>query len=154
MRNFIRFLAIAATVATLTACDEKPTDFDWSSVTGPTPNLEPTFASIQANIFESNDAAGRVACITCHTNVGRTPLANLNLTHDVAYDQIVNRVSGEKTELSLVKPGDPESSYLLHKIEGRPGIVNLRMPRNGPPYLTAGQILVVRRWIEIGAPRN
>jgi hypothetical protein len=153
MRNFIRFLAIAATVATLAACDEKPTDFDWSSVTGPTPTLEPTFASIQANIFESNDAAGRTACITCHTNVGRTPLANLNLTHDFAYDQIVNRVSGQRPELMLVKPGDPQSSYLVHKIEGQ-DIVNLRMPRNGPPYLTAGQILVIKRWIEIGAPRN
>jgi hypothetical protein len=154
MPNLIRFLAIAAVVATVAACDEKPADFDWSSITGPTPNLEPTFASIQANIFESTDAAGRVACITCHTNVGRTPSANLNLSHDFAYDQIVNRVSGERTELVLIKPGDPESSYLLHKIEGRPSIINLRMPRSSPSFLTAGQILTVKRWIEIGAPRN
>lgn len=28
------------------------------------------------------------------------------------------------------------------------------MPRNGPPYLTPGQITVIRRWIENGAPNN
>jgi hypothetical protein len=53
----------------------------------------------------------------------------------------------------IVAPGDPERSYLIHKLEGRPGIVGLQMPRNGPPYLTAGQIQVIKRWIEIGAPR-
>jgi len=53
----------------------------------------------------------------------------------------------------LVIPGDPESSYLVRKLEGR-DINGLRMPRNGPPYLTDGQITVIRRWIEIGAPRD
>jgi hypothetical protein len=52
-----------------------------------------------------------------------------------------------------VKPGDPENSYLIHKMEGRPGISGRRMPWVGPPFLTDGQILVVKRWIEIGAPR-
>ena len=154
MRHFIRILALIAFVASAAACDEKPSDFDWSSITGPTPNLEPTFASIQANIFESTDATGRVACTACHTNVGRNPSANLNLTRDFAYDQIVNRASVQRAELALVKPGDPEGSYLLHKIDGRSTIINLRMPRSSPSFLTAGQILAVKRWIEIGAPRN
>jgi hypothetical protein len=52
-----------------------------------------------------------------------------------------------------VKPGDPGNSYLIHKMEGRSGIVGMKMPFNGPPFLTEGQILVVKRWIEIGAPR-
>ena len=50
-------------------------------------------------------------------------------------------------------PGDPENSYLIHKLEGRSTIAGVRMPLNGP-YLEAGQILVIRRWIEIGAPNN
>ena len=53
----------------------------------------------------------------------------------------------------IVKPGDPESSYLIHKMEGRTGIVGREMPFNGPPFLTEGQIRVVKRWIELGAPR-
>ena len=36
--------------------------------------------------------------------------------------------------------GDPENSYLIHKLEGRTGIVGVRMPFNGGPYLTDGQI--------------
>jgi hypothetical protein len=29
---------------------------------------------------------------------------------------------------------------MIHKLEGRAGIVGRRMPFNGPPYLTDGQI--------------
>jgi hypothetical protein len=52
-----------------------------------------------------------------------------------------------------VIPGDPDNSYIIHKVEGLSDIVGARMPFNGP-YLSSGQILILRRWIEIGAPRN
>jgi len=130
-------------------CDEK-----LSTIAGPTPNLEPTFASIQHDIFESTDSAGRAACTNCHTAVGRNPAGGLNLTHDVAYSQIVNVVSPRKAGAMRIAPGDPSNSYLVQKIEGASGIVGVRMPQNGPPYLTAGQISIIRRWVEIGAPNN
>jgi hypothetical protein len=38
--------------------------------------------------------------------------------------------------------------------EGTIGIVGRRMPQNGPPYLTDGQIFIIQRWIDIGAPNN
>ena len=69
------------------------------------------------------------------------------------YAAMVDVPSRERPDLKLVAPGDPDASYLIHKLEGRAGIVGLRMPLNGPPYLTPGQILVIRRWIELGAPR-
>ena len=53
-----------------------------------------------------------------------------------------------------VIPGDPENSYIVHKVEGRPGIVGRRMPFSGEPFLSAGQVLILKRWIELGAPRN
>jgi hypothetical protein len=53
-----------------------------------------------------------------------------------------------------VIPGDPENSYLIHKLEGRAGIVGARMPFNSPAYLTDGQIKVIKRWIEDGAQNN
>jgi hypothetical protein len=130
------------------ACDEK-----LSTLAGPTPNLEPTFASVQTNIFELTDSAGRRACVNCHTNVGRTPAGGMILLHDVAYDQIVNVSSVQRPGTMRVQPGSPDASYLVHKVEGRPGIGGLRMPFT-PPYLTDGQITILRRWIEIGAPRN
>jgi len=132
----------------LSGCDEK-----LSSVTGPTPDLNPTFSSIQAQIFESTDSAGRSACINCHRPGGPGGFV-LILLSPVAYTNLVNVSSREKPGTLLVVPGDPDNSYLIQKLEGRSGIVGLRMPQNGPPYLTDGQIQVIRRWIQTGANNN
>ena len=149
MRRSRQLFLVVALAVGASACDEK-----LSTLAGPTPDLEPTFASVQKNVFELTDSAGRNACTNCHTNVGRNPSAGLNLLHDVAYDQLVNVSATQVPSLKRVSPGNPDGSYLFHKIEGRAGIVGRRMPFNGPPYMTDGQILIVRRWIEIGAPRN
>jgi hypothetical protein len=130
-------------------CDEKLT-----SVAGPSPNLAPTFASIQQEIFESTDSAGRPACTQCHSSTGRTPSGGLNLNRDVAYDQLVNAAARGKAGAVRIIPGDADASYLVQKVEGTAGIVGRRMPFNGPPFLTDGQILILRRWIALGAPRN
>jgi hypothetical protein len=143
-------LSFVLAVAVIAAgCDEKLSKF-----AGPTPNLEPTFASVQSQIFETTDVAGRQACVACHTNVGRTPSGGLNLVHDLAYEQLVNVPSRGKPGAIRVIPGDPENSYLVHKVEGRTDIVGRRMPQAGPPFLTDGQILILKRWIATGAPRN
>ena len=139
-------LAAIALAFFLGACDEKLSD-----VAGPTPDLTPTFDSVLQDVFLSTDAAGRTACANCHT--GRLSVVSLNFRATDVYSQIVNVPSRERPELMLVAPGNPDASYLVHKIEGRPGIVGLRMPLNGPPYLTPGQISIIRRWIELGAPR-
>lgn len=149
MRRFAALGATLALAACTLACDES-----LSKIAGPTPNLEPTFASVQREIFETTDAAGRTSCVTCHSAAGRTPLGGLNLDHAVAYDQLVNVASRERPDLMRVSPGNPDASYIVHKLEGRAGIVGRRMPFNGPPFLTSGQIQILRRWIAIGAPRN
>ena len=141
--------ALLCGAACLSACDEK-----LSSVAGPSPNLEPTFASIQSEVFEKTDSAGRAACANCHTSTGRVPAGGLDLNHDVAYNNLVNTPSRLKPAATRVIPGDPENSYIVQKVEGRPGIVGLRMPFTGPPFLSDGQILILKRWIAIGAPRT
>jgi hypothetical protein len=130
-------------------CDEKLSD-----LTGPTPNLQPTFASIQHEILESTDSSGRTPCVQCHTNVGRVPSGGLNLTAGNSYAALVNVASLLKPSATRVIPGDPDGSYLIQKLEGTAGIAGRRMPFNGPPYLTDGQILVIRRWIELGAKND
>ena len=127
-----------------TACDEKLSD-----LTGPSPNLTVSFASIRAEIIDTTDSAGRSACVSCHNPQGRTPM---NLQAD-PYAALVNVQSRGRPGETLVIPGNPNDSYLIRKLEGR-NITGVRMPFSGPPYLTDGQIRVIRRWIEIGAPNN
>ena len=149
---YSRMLTLGALFALFTGsvgCDEKLSD-----VTGPTPNLEVRFSSIQEQIFENSDSSGRSACIQCHNNQGQLFAGRLNLTHAVAYDNLVNVAARNKAGATRVIPGDPENSYLIHKLEGRADIFGLRMPQNGPPYLTDGQISVIKRWIELGAAND
>jgi mono/diheme cytochrome c family protein len=148
MRRYIYDLLVVAAALTLSACDEK-----LSTIAGPTPNLSPNFSSIQRDVFGAGDSSGRRACIACHTANGRTPTGNLNLDSVDAYDHLVNAPSSRKAGAILVIPGDPDNSYIIHKVEGLSDILGARMPFNGP-YLSSGQILILRRWIEIGAPRN
>jgi hypothetical protein len=68
MHRCSKITAAAILAASIAACDENLSKF-----AGPTPNLEPTFASIQREIFETAEAGGRRACVECHTNVGRNP---------------------------------------------------------------------------------
>ena len=148
VRSFRVLLAAAALMAA--ACDEKLSD-----LTGPTPNLEPTFSSIAQNIFQTADSSSRVACTQCHTSIGgRIPPIGLSLDPGAAYGNLVNVASRQKPSLMRVAPGDPENSYLIHKLNGRTDILGMRMPRTAGPFLTEGQIMVIRRWIELGAPNN
>jgi len=128
-------------------CDEALSD-----LTGPTPNLEPTFSSIQQEIFSSGDSSGRPACTNCHNAVG-SRFNGLDLSPAVSYSNLVNVASRAKAGAVRVIPGDPENSYLIHKLEGRSTIAGVRMPLGGP-FLETGQIQVIERWIEIGAPNN
>lgn len=143
MRMILLFgLALASA-----ACDENLSD-----VAGPTPNLEPTLSSIQREIFNTTDSSGRQACVTCHVTGG--PAGFLPLTEGVSYGNLVGRTSGAKPGAVRVIPGDPDNSYLIQKLEGAAGIVGQRMPRTTGPFLTEGQVSIIRRWIELGAAND
>ena len=146
--KYVKMIVVVSSALVGLSCDES-----LSKLTGPTPNLQPTFSSIQHDIFEAADSSGRPACTRCHTDQGRNPSGGMNLRGENAYANLVNAPVRGKPGAIRVVPGDPEDSYVLHKIEGRTGIVGARMP-NGGPYLSEGQILVIKRWIAIGAPIN
>jgi hypothetical protein len=121
-----------------------------SSNSSPSAPSTPTvsFATqIQAQILNP-------ACTACHTDDGRTPSSNLNLKSGVAISNLVNVASVGKAGAVRVIPGNPSGSYLIQKLEGAADIVGLRMPRNGPPYLTTDQVALIRQWIQNGAPNN
>jgi hypothetical protein len=118
----------------------------------PTPvPTAPTLTQIQSQIF---DAGGATACTACHTDVGRNPSAGLNLKSGTAYSNLVGVTSSNNPPAVRVVAGNANTSYLVAKIQGDPGIVGVRMPRNGPPFLTAAQIQMIRDWITAGALNN
>lgn len=146
----VRSAALVVTLLlTATACDERLRD-----VAGPTPDLQPTLSSIQRDIFNRRDSSGRLACTECHTPAARNFVGGLALTEGLAFQELVGQASRNKAGVVRVIPGDPEASYLIHKLEGRSTIAGERMPRGIGPFLTAGQISIIRRWIELGAKND
>ena len=147
--RYLYVLVCVLPLAFLAGCDEKLSD-----VTGPTPNLQPNFASIQREIFNASDSSGRPACTQCHVAGGLAADTGLILTEGASYASLVGRGSRLRPGETLVIPGDPNNSYLVRKLEGGPGINGVRMPFAGGPYLTTGQMQVIGRWIADGAANN
>ena len=67
-----------------------------------------------------------------------------------SYALLVGVPSTEVPGTERVKPGDPDSSYIVLKLENAPGIVGAQMPFGGP-YLPQSTIDVIRQWISDGA---
>ena len=110
---------------------------------GETGALQPTLASIQANVFTP-------VCTGCHA--GASAPVGLRLDAANAYALLVGVASGEVSSLQRVKPGDPDNSYLIQKLQGN-AAAGARMPFGGP-YLDDATIAVIRTWIANGAPRE
>lgn len=90
----------------------------------------------------------------CHAST--SPAANQSLAEGLAYMNTVNVPSEELPSMDRVEPGDPDQSYLVHKVQGTHldvGGSGLRMPRGLEP-LSDDQITRIRTWIQQGARNN
>jgi uncharacterized protein (TIGR03118 family) len=108
-----------------------------------------TLSQLQATVFTP-------ICSVCHN--GSAPPGGLlpgsmDLRDGQTHGSLVGVQSQEVPGLMRVAPGDPEQSYVIHKLEGRAGIVGDRMPFGGP-FLDDATIDQVRSWIASGAPNN
>ncbi len=149
-RDLLRVLPVFALLALLAGCAGNGNGLDENgnpvgSGNGDLPvTFPPTFTNIQANVFNR-------VCVACH--IGANAPQGLRLDEVNAYDSLVNVASVERPELFRVRPGDPDNSYLIHKLEGVPNIVGAQMPLNIPP-LPQETINAFRVWISQGAQRN
>ena len=111
---------------------------------GSTAPLTADWQSIQDHVFTP-------ICSPCHSGAG----APLGLMLDAAhsYSLLVGVPSGEVASLKRVEPGDPDSSYIIRKLTGAPGIVGGQMPLDETP-LPQSTIDVIRQWITNGAPQG
>jgi hypothetical protein len=96
-------------------------------------------------------------CVSCHDGGGTTlpGVQDLRATHTFA-----SIVSAQALESGLKRalPQVPDSSYLVHKIQGTHLVPpangsGVRMPQTGP-LLTKGEINAIRNWILQGAQNN
>jgi len=136
-------LAVTLALASCTAGDGTGLDAGGRPVP-PGPPANNDFQQIQDTIF------GPI-CSGCHQ--GANAPQGLRLDAGNSYALLVNVASAEVPALMRVNPGNPDASYLVQKIQGN-AAVGVRMPANGPPYLTQGQIDLVRGWIAAGAPQS
>jgi len=100
------------------------------------------FQSIQNNVFTP-------ICSKCHIGGGAPEGLQLDAAH--SYNLLVGAPSAEQPALLRVKPGDPDNSYMVRKIEGLPSITGLQMPYMEMP-LSQPTIDAIRQWITNGAP--
>ncbi len=110
---------------------------------GGTEPLTADFNSIQANVFTP-------ICTRCH--IGASAPQGLQLDAAHSYGLLVGVPSVEQPNVLRVNPGNPDSSYLVLKLEGASGISGGRMPLGGP-YLPQSTIAVIRQWITEGAQK-
>jgi hypothetical protein len=108
--------------------------------------LPPTIEAIQEHVFTP-------ICSRCHHGALAPEGLHLSDTQ-TSYDNLVNVASQEEPQLKRVLPGDPDDSYIIHKIEGTQESGD-QMPDGCPsaePCLDAETIAVIRQWIADGAP--
>lgn len=109
----------------------------------PAPTTQSLFQQVQTQVLTPN-------CTGCHVGAG-APLG-LRLDAGNSYALLVNVASAQVPTLLRVKPGDPDNSYLVQKIDGR-ATVGGRMPLGRAP-LPQASIDLVRSWIAAGAQMN
>lgn len=111
-----------------------------------------TEAKAEASLFETKvQPILSQRCVACHlTGIEAGELA---LVPGKAIGSLVDVPSIEAEGLMRVKPGDPDGSYLIMKLEGthaQNGGSGAKMPFGAPP-LSPEDISTIRDWIKQGA---
>ena len=130
-------LRLVAVLLVVTACRS-----DSGTAPDETDTLMPTLSSIQTHVFTPSCAGHHGPSLA---------EAGLDLSAGRSFANLVN-VPSTQVELNLVTPGDAESSYLVHKMDGRAGIVGRQMPIGALPLTE--ELAVIRQWIDAGARNN
>ena len=142
--EIMRWIGVALVLA-LAACGGGGEDAP-PPASPPPQGMQPTLASIQANVFTPSCAKSG-----CHTGVGAQ--AGLVLDAGASWGNLVNVPSSQNMLLTRVIPGNPDGSFLIHKLEGSQSIGG-PMPADGPPFLQQATVDVIRLWILNGALNN
>lgn len=79
----------------------------------------------------------------------------MNLSAGQAYGSLAGVAAKQVPRLLRIAPGNPDSSYVVLKLQGAAGAVGgvgTRMPLGGE--LTSAEIATIRAWVGAGAADN
>lgn len=100
-----------------------------------------TLSQLNAEIFTPK-------CATSGCHGGAFVSANLTLEADKIAAQIIDVPSVQVASLKRIDPGNPDDSYLIHKVRGTGA--NGQMPLGRTP-LSAAEIQLLVDWVAAGA---
>src|SRR5262245_58411924 len=148
---------LIALIFTALACSESSTPktpADCSSVADTTQAATVSYANQIVPLFLPD----KYNCLEAGCHGGGLASSHYSLA---SYEEVL-KAGDEAKQLDMcaVKPGDPDASYLLWKVEGRQGILMQRMPLgcvSSPDpndCVSASDVDLVRTWILEGARNN
>ena len=153
MRAVTPVLAILAVFASASCSSDstKPVvPVDCTSVADTT---QPATVSFQNDIFPLvlEVGQGGYGCnnVSCHGS----PIVSSNYAVSTYGEFVTPGDQATGLNICVVKPGDPDNSYLVWKLEGRGEILGVQMPQTGAK-MTAGDLDLVKTWILEGARNN
>ena len=124
------------------------------------PALQPTYSSIDRDLFQVGCGTSGSKAVNCHSAAGAASASFLDLSGD-AYPRLFNRTAvnplGDVKNLVLVKPGDPDASFLVQKLRLTTALdahLGSGMPADAPGSICASSVDTVAQWIRDGAGRN
>jgi hypothetical protein len=93
------------------------------------------------------------SCATSGCHGGPEYSTGLDLSAGQAHGLLVGQDSTQLPSMKLVAPGEPEASYLLHKVRGTHEEVGGSGELMPPPFgLADADLASIVAWIEDGAP--
>ena len=124
-----------------TGDDDDATGDDDDSATGPM-----SFSDVYSTILSNR--------CSCHNGAAHSTGFFMDGSAATAYGNLVDIPAFELATMSRIDPGNPDTSYLVNKIQGTAGTVgganDSQMPLSGGP-LSQGDIDTIRQWVTDGA---
>lgn len=107
--------------------------------------VAPAFADDCADAWTADIQPVVNRCVSCHQNAA--PAGKLSLQKGTAPANLIWQ-QADQAEMNYVTPGDPEQSYLLHKLKGtqkEAGGSGAKMPLGG--QFSEADIKLIEDWI-------
>jgi hypothetical protein len=154
LKNAVALLLamLSASACNILTFDEAASDFNENAGGGSPPagsppppppppagaSFGPVFSQIQAGLFDGCASA-------CHS--GANPPGGLDLSANASYMMLVGMPGSADPNVERVAPGQPDSSYLVQKLEG----INADPPHPSGSEVPQADIDSIRVWIADGA---